>query len=161
MNCNNICISRLSVLFQETGGKPSIYTKLSCYLPWIAEQYDMDFTEIVEDDNQECTTGNGDINDYNVETCRCTCPGEDICIFPFYWNGKRFDQCTFLEEQEFLFPVFQCPTRNITRKLNGISSFFYTDFIKQVSRNNSVVKKCHLRNFTARQFWFVHSRRTR
>ena len=114
------------------GPEPSVYTKLSCYLPWIAEQYDMDFTEIVEDDNQECTTGNGDINDYNAETCRCNCADERECIFPFYYNGKRFDQCSFLEEQEFLFPVFRCPTRNITRKINGTNSFVYADLIKQV-----------------------------
>ena len=148
-------------MFQETGGKPSIYTKLSCYLPWIAEQYDMDFTEIVEDDNQECTTGNGDINDYNVETCRCTCPGEDECIFPFYWNGKRFDQCTFLEEQEFLFPVFRCPTRNITRKINGTNSFVYADIIKQVFRSNPGGIRSNLRNFTARRVWLVRRRRSR
>merc|ERR1712032_619814 len=123
---------RTSLLFQETTN-PSVYTKLSCFLPWIAEQYDMDFTKSVEDSNDECSSGSGDITDYNSDTCRCTCPGEDLCIFPFYWNGKLFDQCTFLEEEEFLFPVFRCPTRNITRKITGINSFVYADLVKQVS----------------------------
>ena len=126
-----LILRRSSFLFQETTN-PSVYTKLSCFLPWIAEQYDMDFTYNIEDANQECTRGSGDISDYNSDTCRCQCPGEDLCIFPFYWNEKLFDQCAFLEEQEFLFPVFRCPTRNITRKINNINSFFYADFVKQV-----------------------------
>ena len=92
----------------------------------------MDFTGNIEDTNQECTDGAGDINDFNVTECRCTCPGERLCIFPFYWNGKLYDKCTFLEEQEFPFPVFRCPTRNITRKINGINSFIYADIINQV-----------------------------
>ena len=118
-------------MFQQTE-KPSIYTKLSCFLPWIAQQYGMDFTETVEDENQECTSGSGDINDFNAEDCRCNCPGERLCIFPFYWNGKLIEQCAFLEEEEFLFPVFRCPIRNVTRKINGINSFIYADLIKQV-----------------------------
>ena len=122
---------RVTQLFQETQN-PSVYTKVSCFLPWIAEQYDMDFTGNIEDTNQECTDGAGDINDFNVTECRCTCPGERLCIFPFYWNGKLYDKCTFLEEQEFPFPVFRCPTRNITRKINGINSFIYADIINQV-----------------------------
>ena len=92
----------------------------------------MDFSETVEDENQECSKGSGDITDYNSETCRCDSPGEDECIFPFYWNGKLFDRCAFLEEQEFLFPVFRCPIRNITRKINNINSFIYADFAKEV-----------------------------
>ena len=129
---------RSSLLFQETDN-PSVYTKLSCFLPWIAEQYDMDFTETVEDSNKECSTGSGDITDYNTETCRCKCPGEDLCIFPFYFNDKLYDGCTFLEEDEFLFPVFRCPTRNITRKINGINSFYYKDFLKQVKLNRGPI----------------------
>ena len=149
----------MSILFQETGDQPSVYTKLSCYLPWIAEQYDMDFTEIIEDDNQECTTGSGDINDYNAEPCRSSSPGEVECIFPFYWNGKRFDQCSFLEEQEFLFPVFQCPTRNITRKINGTNSFIYTDIIKQVSFFQRNIKNLNIS--TGRGFRPLCGRRSR
>ena len=126
-----LTLCRSSFIFQESIN-PSVYTKLSCFLPWIAEQYDMDFPHNIEDGNQECTRGSGDINDYNSDTCRCNCPGEDLLIFPFYWNGKLFDQCVFLEENEFLFPVARAPTRNITRKLNGINSFVYADYVKQV-----------------------------
>ena len=120
-----------NIFFQENP-RPSVYTKLSCFLPWIAEQYDMDFNENVDDENQECTQGTGDINDIDAETCRSNNFPADLCIFPFYWNGELFDQCTFLEVEEFLYPVYQCPTRNITRKIDGINSFLEKDFSKQV-----------------------------
>ena len=130
--------SRLSLLFLESE-EPGIYTKLSCYLPWIAEQYDMDFTENIEDDNQECSKGTGDVNDFNAEPCRSNNPGENECIFPFYWNEKLYNQCTMLEELEFLFPVFRCPIRNITRKIDGINSFYYKDFAKEVLTINQEI----------------------
>ena len=139
LNDRMFSFSRSSYLILESE-EPGIYTKLSCFLPWIAEQYDMDFTENIEDDNQECSKGTGDVNDFNAEPCRTNylgdlftgLGGESECIFPFYWNEKLYDQCTMLEELEFLFPVFRCPIRNITRKIDGISSFYYKDFIKQV-----------------------------
>ena len=92
----------------------------------------MDFDHKIEDENQECTTGNGDINDFNADECRRNSPGEELCIFPFYWNGNLIEQCAFLEEGEFPFPVFRCPFRNITRKINGINSFIFSDLRKQV-----------------------------
>ena len=92
----------------------------------------MEFSEAVEDTNLECTTGSGDINDFNTKDCRTEFPGERLCIFPYYWNGKLYDKCALFEEEEFLLPVFQCPIRNITRKIAGINSFQYSDFVKQV-----------------------------
>ena len=128
---------RRSHLFQATR-TPAVYTKLSCFLPWIAEQYDMEFDEKIEDPNDECTQGTGNINDFNSKKCRINSRGEDYCIFPFYWNGKLKEQCVFLEEDDFLFPVFRCPTRNITRKINGINSFVYKDIIKQVEKPENI-----------------------
>ena len=122
-----------SILFQESE-KPSVYTKLSCFLPWIAEEYAMDFTETVDDKNQECSVGSGNVDDLNTDECRCSCSNEDHCIFPFYYNGKLYDGCAYLEYQDFLVqgPINQCPTKNITRKIDGINSFIQDDFIKQV-----------------------------
>ena len=118
-------------MLQETRN-PSVYTKLSCFLPWIAEQYSMVFDDKVEDENKECSEGNGDINDFDTGECRCNCFGEHLCIFPYYWNGKLIEECAFLEEEEFLFPIFSCPIRNITRKINGVNSFMFSDLLKQV-----------------------------
>lgn len=85
-----------------------------------------------DNENRECSHGTGNENDFNTKECRSSAGDEDLCIFPFYWNGKLFDQCTFLNVDNFLFPVFRCPTRNITRKIDGINSFIYDDIIKQV-----------------------------
>ena len=86
----------------------------------------------IEDKNNECTQGSGDITDFNVKECRCNIQDENLCIFPFYWNGKLIDKCAFLEQEEFLYPVFRCPIRNVTRKIEGINSFVFSDFLKQV-----------------------------
>ena len=91
----------------------------------------MDFDENTEDENNECSRGTGDINDFNAEECRSAAGDEDLCIFPFYWNGKLIDQCAFLEVDEFLFPTFRCPIRNITRKIDGINEFVYADILTQ------------------------------
>ena len=122
----------MSILYQETR-TPAIYTKVSCFLPWIAKQFDLDY---IEEENEismvKCTQGSGNTSDYNSDNCRSALIGEKPCIFPFYWNGKLKEQCSFLEEQEFLFPMFRCPVRNITRKIQGINSFIYADVIQQV-----------------------------
>ena len=93
----------------------------------------MEFSESIEDQKKECSEGTGDVNDFNVDKCRSAKRNEDLCIFPFYWNEKLFEKCAFFEEEEFLFPVFRCPVRNITRKIDGVNSFYYTDVLKQVS----------------------------
>ena len=92
----------------------------------------MDFDDNHEDFNLECSQGTGNISDYNTEVCQTASRGESSCIFPFYWNGDLKEECVFLDEENFLFPVFRCPTRNITRKIDGINSFIYQDIIKQV-----------------------------
>ena len=120
--------TRLSFLNQATK-TPAVYTKLSCFLPWIAKQYSMEFDE---DFSLDCSQGTGNISDFNADVCRSANIGEEPCIFPFYWNEKLYDQCVFLGEEEFLFPIFRCPVRNITRKIDGINSFYYKDIILQV-----------------------------
>merc|ERR1719233_1102000 len=49
-----------SYLIQWTN-KPSVYTKLSCYLPWVADQYGLEYrTEDTSD--TACTQGHGEIS---------------------------------------------------------------------------------------------------
>ena len=115
--------TRRSVLFQKNLN-PSVYTKLSCHLPWIAEQYDMDYDHNEEID-LECVQGTGDL--LQMENCRSDNDNEDPCIFPFYWNYKFYEECTMFDDDEFIWPVFYCPIRNITRKINGTNSFIYED----------------------------------
>merc|ERR1712241_1262890 len=82
-----------SLLFQESAN-PNVYTKLSCFLPWIAEQYNMEYdnTGITE---EECEAGTGNKDEIaGAGECRCACSSETLCKFPFYFNGKHYDQCT-------------------------------------------------------------------
>ena len=42
---------------------------------------------------------------------------------PILLNGKKYDKCVLFNEDDFVYPVFRCPTQNITTKINGINSY--------------------------------------
>ena len=100
-----------SVLFQQSNN-PSAYTKLSCFLSWIAEQYGLEYSSDPVPD-QSCVEGNGNIEDVTeVESRDCrsspssyfdvfssqfqlnfqTDISELPCIFPFYLDGQRNEE---------------------------------------------------------------------
>merc|ERR1719195_339105 len=119
-----------SILLQESQN-PNVYTKLSCFLPWIAEQYNMEYdnTGITE---AECEAGTGNKDEIaEAGECRCACSAESLCRFPFYFNGKYYDQCTMLEEDNFILPVFRCPVCDTVNKINGTNSYTYEDLVQQ------------------------------
>ena len=121
-----------SLLFQESAN-PNVYTKLSCFLPWIAEQYNMEYESpgITE---AECESGTGNKDDIAEDgECRCACSSESICKFPFYYNGKLYDQCQMLDQDNFILPVFRCPIYDTVNKINGTNSYTYADLVQQVS----------------------------
>ena len=60
----------LSVLGQFSEN-PAVYTRLSCFLPWVAEQYDMEYSQDGET-APACTNGQGYINEVTAEVCRTT-----------------------------------------------------------------------------------------
>ena len=104
---------------------PLAYTKLSCYLPWVAEQFGLSYDDQSAADDEACVKGTGQppfnsTHPYDV-VCRETVGTnifgrEDPCIFPFYYKDKRYDSCALLETSNFIVPVWRCPTRNITTK---------------------------------------------
>ena len=57
----------------QNSENPAAYAKLSCYLPWVAEQYGMSY-DAPEDES--CTTGTGPQRPYKTE-CRQN-PGTDL-----------------------------------------------------------------------------------
>lgn len=131
---------------------PSAYTKLSCFLPWIAEQYDMDY-EPEEENDPTCTVGTpntvsenekclepeesqprffdvGQKETKRKEKCQNTpsslqekFAGERDCIFPFYYNGRKYDKCIVFTEDGFVYPAFRCPIYNILTKRDGINNY--------------------------------------
>ena len=140
---------RSTSYLEQESENPSVYTKLSCYLPWIAEQYNMEYDNSAEMTlNLECTTSIGDKNEIaNTGECRTAwIPGIDLladgtganggevlCKFPFYWNGKLYDQCIMLEEDDMILPVFRCPILDSETKINGINAYTYEDLEEQVN----------------------------
>merc|ERR1711892_359235 len=102
---------------------PTTYTKLSCYLPWVAEQYGMDYEGSGQED-KACLVASGGNRAGRNEVCRNTpsnlvelFSGEVECIFPFYYKDKKYDGCILFEEDGFVYPVFRCPTRDIPTKI--------------------------------------------
>ena len=57
-----------AVLIQESQN-PSVYTKLSCYFRWIAEQYNMEY-EANDNIDPDCLNYTGDINEVTANDCR-------------------------------------------------------------------------------------------
>ena len=119
---------------------PLVFTKLHCYLPWIAQQYDLDFEYPPgTEDDPSCMNGRGklpeDSNDIQCTNTPST-PSEIVkgieqeCIFPFYVDGKLRgvnDTCFKLNEESFLDPVSRCPIWNVTTKMNDMNSFSSND----------------------------------
>ena len=106
---------------------PATYTKLSCFLPWVARQYGLDYDGDPATD-QTCSQGSGE-KPTGEEVCRETISNlftnrdERECIFPFYYNGVLYNECALFEQEGFVYPVFRCPVRNITTKRDGINDF--------------------------------------
>ena len=131
---------RQSELYQFHGSwlrqrseNPAVYTKLSCYLPWVAAQYDMDYTPPADPD-PACLTGNGNITEVTAEVCRSN-PFhngwdrregiEATCLFPFTLNGESHDTCIMDQLANFTRPVFRCPIRTVRGA--GANGTDYTD----------------------------------
>ena len=86
---------------EQSSNNPSVYTKISCFLPWIAEQYNLDIDQHIED--SKCKQGTGNISDITQENGICRGNptfrntdqeiDERFCIFPFYFNGEIVNNC--------------------------------------------------------------------
>jgi len=133
--------NRTSILRQQSEN-PSTYTKLSCFLPWIASEYNMRY-ENSDMEEPSCSRGTGDPDDGNNQ-CRNTISNtfeylenlEIECKFPFYYEGKLYDECILLDEEGFLYPIFRCPIRDITTKIDGINSFEFTGLVQGICLSN-------------------------
>ena len=99
---------------------PVVYARLSCFMPWIAEQYNMTYNATEEE--PECTQGIGNINEVTTRICRTT-PTDDFdrflrneaeCIFPFILDGQEHNECTLSGQLlGFTRPQFICPIRTL------------------------------------------------
>jgi len=112
---------------------PAVYTKLGCYMNWIAEQYGMTYNGEAD---PSCEKSFGDPEN-SKEVCRITpsnlldlFSGEKECIFPFEYKNVRYDKCILFEEDGFVYPIFRCPTSNVTTKTeDGINKFEFLSLV--------------------------------
>ena len=126
-NCDALAFSNvMSVSQQDTSvflliqsnENPAAYTRISCFLPWVAKQYGLSYPEDPED--QHCRQGTG--VEATSQDCRAAV-SELPCILPFYYKGELYDKCAFLAPANFLYGSFQCPVYNVNTKINGINDY--------------------------------------
>ena len=151
-----------TILYQQSHN-PLVYTKISCFLAWVAQQYDLDYVPSEEED-AACSSGTGDITDVaqsNTRQCR-TNPANEFqtfpvsqeinekfseipCIFPYYLDGVLInDTCIQLDLLGLNYPVFTCPIWNITTKYPGtdINSYTIGDLTSLLEQGNTVDGYC-------------------
>ena len=116
---------------------PLVYVELSCFLPWVAEQYGLTFPT-----SPSCSAARGDsaTNLACTETISNLFSTEHPCIFPFFYEGRRYNECIQFEQDGFLLPVFRCPVRNITTKVDGVSAFTFLEPTHGYCLNDQVAK---------------------
>ena len=122
--------------FESYTENPLAYAKISCYLPWVAQQFGLSYDDRSADD-EACMKGSGQKPPFNSThqyeaVCRETKGGdfnriESPCIFPFYYKDKLYDRCALLETSNFVVPVWRCPTRNITTKYKDTAINHFED----------------------------------
>ena len=136
-----------SYLTQESIN-PSVYTKLSCFLSWIAEQYNMEY-EANDNIDPDCVNYTGDINEVTANDCRAihtnfrlgnaeefTDDVEAQCIFNFKVDEKEWDGCIMSGIQDFSHPVFRCPIRSLKNR----NSTYFTNYTPPESQTvNEVI----------------------
>ena len=116
---------------------PIAYTKLSCFLPWVAEQYGLSYDDQSAND-EACIRGTGQKPPFNSThpydtVCRQNKGSDSFgqerpCIFPFYYKGQGpFEVCSLFDRQYFDVPVWRCPVRNITTKFPGTDINHFED----------------------------------
>ena len=123
---------------------PSVYTKISCYLPWIAEQYGMEYEADENNIDPDCVTGTGDITEVTADVCTVIPtsytsdryslidPVEAGCLFPYTVDNTYLDGCTVSGIEDFTHPVFKCPIRSIKNRNTSYS----TNYIQRTTDEN-------------------------
>ena len=118
---------------------PSVYTKLSCFLPWIAEQYNLQYDGAASEDCPQ--SRQSVISEDSSTVCRNTPSnlqeaGQEIekpCLFPFYYDDQLYESCVLFDQNDFVLPIFRCPIRDTKRKYPGTNiNWFQSDDLENI-----------------------------
>ena len=107
-------------VLKQFSSNPSVYSRLSCFLPWIAEQYGLTYTPS-QPTEPECEEGVGNIDEVTAQVCRATTTNphdvadklEPSCILPFTLDNEVHNECTLVAINDFTRPQFICPIRTV------------------------------------------------
>ena len=120
--------------FDSFTESPIAYTKISCFLPWVAEQFGLSYSAAQDD---ACIVGTGEKPPFNSthdydSTCRVTLASEHSgselkCIFPFYLGDKLYNTCALFSTVNLAVPLWMCPTKNISTKYPGTDINHFPD----------------------------------
>ena len=126
-------------VLNQQSENPTVYTKLSCFLPWIAEQYNLQYDGVVAEDCPRSRQFPS--SDDSSTICRNT-PSNELevvqqielpCLFPFYYDDQLYESCVLFNQNDFVLPTFRCPIRDITRKYPGTKiNWFKSDDLESI-----------------------------
>ena len=89
------------------GSNPAVVTDATCYMDWIAEQYELRLENDYES-KTSCSQSSGDKEDINQDVCR-TANG-DTCDFTY----PGYESCRLYTEEGIAKNVFQCVNTQVS-----------------------------------------------
>ena len=97
------------------GSNPVVVTDATCYMDWIAEQYQLRLDYDYER-KASCSQSSGDKQDIDKDTC--VTANTELCDWTLDFEGTVWDSCRLYAEEGIAKNVFQC----ITRKIGNVVS---------------------------------------
>ena len=93
--------------YNYRGSNPAVVTDATCYMDWIAEQYELRLENGYES-KASCSQSSGDKEDINQDVCR-TAQG-NTCNFTY----PGYESCRLYTEEGIAKNVFQCVSNQVS-----------------------------------------------
>ena len=103
------------------GSNPAVVTDATCYMDWIAEQYQLRLENTYES-KPTCSKSSGDKEDINKEVCWTS--DRTRCDWTKYHNGKLHDSCRLYADEGIAKNVFQCKDTEVSAVHLTVSAKF-------------------------------------
>ena len=96
------------------GSNPAVVTDATCYMDWIAEQYNLRLEDDYES-KASCSQSSGDKEDLNK--ARCVTANNNLCDWTqTNLDGTVHDSCRLYAEEGIAKNVFQCIDSQVTER---------------------------------------------
>ena len=103
--CDEAFLEAAPEFFIYRGSNPAVVTDATCYMDWIAEQYNLRL-DYDYDSKASCSQSSGDKQDINKDECMTT--SNYSCDWTRIYDGKVWDSCRLFAEEGRAKNVFQC-----------------------------------------------------